>query len=68
MMMYRRCVDCGANLDPQERCDCEKKEPVSHHKLKAVRDRANQNNQRYDTTADQQAQYLEQCRRDWDAS
>lgn len=20
---YRTCPDCGANLDPQERCDCQ---------------------------------------------
>ena len=65
---YKPCVECGANLDPEERCDCTKKEPASYHKLKAVREKANQYNQRYYTTADQQAQYLERCRRDWDAS
>ena len=21
-MYYRKCPDCGANLDPDERCDC----------------------------------------------
>ena len=27
-MFYRTCPDCGANLDPGERCDCRKeKEP-----------------------------------------
>ena len=25
-MYYRKCPDCGANLDPDERCDCDKEE------------------------------------------
>lgn len=24
-MYYKKCPDCGANLDPGERCDCEQK-------------------------------------------
>lgn len=24
-MYYKKCPDCGANLDPGERCDCERK-------------------------------------------
>lgn len=26
---YKPCPDCGANLDPQERCDCQTSEPTS---------------------------------------
>lgn len=26
-MYYRKCPSCGANLDPGERCDCEKTAP-----------------------------------------
>ena len=25
MSYFRTCPDCGANLDPDERCDCHKK-------------------------------------------
>ena len=25
--MTYKCLDCGAHLDPGERCDCEKEEP-----------------------------------------
>ncbi|MDF2984930.1 MAG: hypothetical protein K0R50_440 [Eubacterium sp.] len=25
-MIYRTCIYCGANLDPNETCDCAKKE------------------------------------------
>lgn len=28
-MMYKTCPLCGANLDPGERCDCNKKTAVS---------------------------------------
>lgn len=28
MARYRTCPDCGANLDPGERCDCRLVEPV----------------------------------------
>lgn len=24
--MYRRCPECGASLDPDEQCDCQKEE------------------------------------------
>ena len=27
MPYYHTCTLCGANLDPGERCDCEKEEP-----------------------------------------
>ena len=26
-MNYRACPDCGAHLDPQEKCDCKKEAP-----------------------------------------
>ena len=29
MSMYKSCPVCGANLDPGERCDCNKKAVVS---------------------------------------
>jgi len=28
-MYYRTCPDCGANLDPDERCDCGNKEEAA---------------------------------------
>lgn len=31
-MLYRTCPFCGANLDPGERCDCQKKEPPTVQK------------------------------------
>ena len=27
--MFRKCPDCGANLDPGEVCDCRKKEEAA---------------------------------------
>ena len=32
---YKECPDCGANLDPGERCDCTKKDSAAHHGDKA---------------------------------
>lgn len=26
MSFYKNCADCGANLDPCERCDCQREE------------------------------------------
>ena len=34
-MVYRVCPDCGASLDPAERCDCQNEEkaaPVLEHR------------------------------------
>lgn len=28
-MQYRQCLDCGAYLDPCERCDCHSKEKAA---------------------------------------
>lgn len=25
---YRQCPECGSNLDPEERCDCQSKHPL----------------------------------------
>ena len=52
----------GFTHDHNEQCDCEKKESAVGRKLKAVRNRANQHNQRYDTTHDP----INQAWRDWD--
>lgn len=26
-MLYKTCPDCGANLDPGEKCDCKERSP-----------------------------------------
>jgi len=31
MSYYRKCPECGANLDPGETCDCIFKKPSSQH-------------------------------------
>ena len=41
MALYRKCPACGANLDPGEKCDCEKAEnPLRYEALQ--RQAANQ--------------------------
>ena len=33
-MFYRKCIQCGSNLDPDERCDCNyKEEKQSEHSV-----------------------------------
>ena len=29
-MVLRACPDCGASLDPSERCDCQNEEKAAH--------------------------------------
>lgn len=31
MNYFRTCPDCGANLDPDEACDCKRKSPDRSH-------------------------------------
>lgn len=37
MSYYRTCPHCGAALDPQERCDCEKYPDMPAHELNAFK-------------------------------
>jgi hypothetical protein len=30
---YRTCPECGANLDPGEKCDCQKEEPHDGYQI-----------------------------------
>lgn len=31
MAYYRECPDCGCNLDPGEKCECQKEKALSKH-------------------------------------
>lgn len=35
MSIYRTCPQCGANLDPGERCDCKEKSAVRRESTQA---------------------------------
>ena len=39
MPYYWTCPYCGANLDPGEKCDCNKEEKISIHALRGEGDR-----------------------------
>lgn len=38
-MMYHVCQKCGANLDPGEKCDCQKSKTESNSKKNIRRDK-----------------------------
>ncbi len=44
-MMYRICSRCGASLDPEEKCDCEKRE---ENRLYSDRERTERRNEYID--------------------
>lgn len=33
-MLYKTCKNCGANLDPQEKCECETEKSIEVQKSK----------------------------------
>ena len=65
MSQYKPCPDCGAHLDPGERCDCNEKEPVYQHKPLAVRVCTNQKQQRKYTTIQRNEQMMYAALQDW---
>lgn len=58
MSYYRVCQNCGASLDPDEKCDCEKNDAVSAANTNNVK---RKNTFVYHTRNAQERQYEMRC-------
>lgn len=66
MKLYKTCADCGANLDPGERCECRKKRPVLEHKPADAHQMANIKHHVQHTTRARKKQVGTQVGKAWE--